>query len=123
MESIFDKLGNLVSINSTAAAPGEGTFFSYKKHNFWVNIDAAYAKVVADSVGSLSRTIPFIFNNEEITPDRISVMEVEINDDGTIVKKPISSQRLIIKVDTDKQAEVKVNTKQRNIVTHTIFNH
>lgn len=100
--NIFNALGELVTVEASAAANGEGTFFSNNGVRYWVNIDAAY--VVASEIKTY--TIPFIFNGKEIAPEDIVV---KYEKDGQFVSLPSGV------IMQQKPTTAKLNVKQRNI--------
>ncbi len=93
IERIYDKFGELVTIKSSAAAPGEGTYFSYRDTDYWVNIDAAYTKVVANTLSNFNVPINFIFNNQIISSSDITVKVLDENGNYT------NKEEILVKVD------------------------
>ncbi len=75
IEKIYDAFGEFLHDNviTVSAADGNGTTFKYKNHNFWVNIDAAYAYVTAKDISESGLKIPFWFGGQIIEPGDISV--------------------------------------------------
>ncbi len=79
IEKIYDAFGEFLHDNviTVSAADGNGTTFKYKNHNFWVNIDAAYAYVTAKDISENGLKIPFWYGGQVVEPGEISVKVID----------------------------------------------
>ncbi len=125
IESIYDKFGNLVKIESSAAAAGEGTYFSYRDKSYWVNIDAAYARVSADTLSSLSVPISFIYDNAIIPITDITVKILDefgnyVDSDKVLIK--VDAKETVVEADPVRSITIEAGSTVQNDNGSTITN-
>ncbi len=125
IENIYDKFGNLVKIESSAAAAGEGTYFSYRDKKYWVNIDAAYARVSADTLSSFSVPISFVYNNAVVPASEITVKILDefgnyINSDKVLIK--VDAKETVVEADSVRSITIEAGSTVQNDNGSTITN-
>ncbi len=125
IENIYDKFGDLVRIESSAAAAGEGTYFSYRDKNYWVNIDAAYARVSADTLSSFSVPISFVYNNAIVPASEITVKILDefgnyISSDKVLIK--VDAKETVVEADPVRSITIEAGSTVQNDNGTTITN-